>query len=366
MINLILYGIIYFSHDVISKYACRIRRYLLSRRKDRITGLFVRLEIPATIDIKLKEITLDLNWLEDYICLAEIRNFTRAADARNITQSAFSRRIQALESWLDIQLIDRSFCPIKITTAGQDFLPQAKELVSNLYSARDKIRIKQSGSCSEATFAVPYSLSLNFLPPHIQMLEKKCQTQHTQIVSDNLDACVRHLNERNCDYLICYNHPSIPVSIDERQFSRLDLSSDKLIPLTIPDLTGSPKWRLPGTPRETVPLVSYVNNSYLGKVITKFLNTKNCCYTIKHLDSLSEALKVLILQGHGVGWIPLNSAKHILDSGQLVRAGGPEWEIELSISIYAPQETQKNRINLIWNYFQTISKNGDYAVQTAY
>ena len=43
---------------------------------------------------------MDLNWLEDFLALAEHRNFSRAAEARNVTQPAFSRRIRAMEEWV--------------------------------------------------------------------------------------------------------------------------------------------------------------------------------------------------------------------------------------------------------------------------
>jgi DNA-binding transcriptional LysR family regulator len=43
---------------------------------------------------------MDLDWLKDFLVLAEKRNFSRAADARNVTQPAFSRRIRALEDWI--------------------------------------------------------------------------------------------------------------------------------------------------------------------------------------------------------------------------------------------------------------------------
>jgi LysR family transcriptional regulator, hypochlorite-specific transcription factor HypT len=35
---------------------------------------------------------MELNWLEDFLALAERRNFSRAAEARHVTQPAFSRR----------------------------------------------------------------------------------------------------------------------------------------------------------------------------------------------------------------------------------------------------------------------------------
>jgi len=43
---------------------------------------------------------MDTRWFQDFVTLAEVRNFTRAAEIRNVSQAAFSRRVQALEHWV--------------------------------------------------------------------------------------------------------------------------------------------------------------------------------------------------------------------------------------------------------------------------
>ena len=48
---------------------------------------------------------MELDWLKDFLALAEQKNFSRAADIRNVTQPAFSRRIRALEDWIGTPLL---------------------------------------------------------------------------------------------------------------------------------------------------------------------------------------------------------------------------------------------------------------------
>ena len=50
---------------------------------------------------------MDLDWVRDFLALAEHRTFSRAAEARNVTQPAFSRRIRALEEWVGTPLFLR-------------------------------------------------------------------------------------------------------------------------------------------------------------------------------------------------------------------------------------------------------------------
>jgi len=65
---------------------------------------------------------LDMEWLEDFLALAESGNFSRAAQARAIAQPAFSRHIRSLEEWVGVDLFDRSAHPAGLTAAGQRFL----------------------------------------------------------------------------------------------------------------------------------------------------------------------------------------------------------------------------------------------------
>ena len=58
---------------------------------------------------------MDTKWLEDFVSLAQTRSFSRSAQLRHVTQPAFSRRIQALEAWAGVDLVDRSIYPTRLT-----------------------------------------------------------------------------------------------------------------------------------------------------------------------------------------------------------------------------------------------------------
>ncbi len=79
---------------------------------------------------------MDTKWAEDFICLADTRSFSRSATERHASQSAFSRRIQALESWLGAELVDRSSTPLSLTPAGHVFRRLAVNIVQQANQAR--------------------------------------------------------------------------------------------------------------------------------------------------------------------------------------------------------------------------------------
>ena len=83
---------------------------------------------------------MDIKWLEDFLSLAQTRNFSRSAEDRCVTQSALSRRIQALEAWVGADLVDRSTYPLVLTPAGKLFSATAGEAMRLLNDARAMLR----------------------------------------------------------------------------------------------------------------------------------------------------------------------------------------------------------------------------------
>ncbi len=79
---------------------------------------------------------MEIKWVEDFLALNRTRNFTKAADFRNVTQPAFSRRIRGLEAWLGNSLFDRTSKPLRLTQAGERFVPIAEDLLSRAEIAR--------------------------------------------------------------------------------------------------------------------------------------------------------------------------------------------------------------------------------------
>ena len=113
---------------------------------------------------------MDLDWLKDFLALAEHGNFSRAADLRNVTQPAFSRRIRALEDWVGTQLFTRSVQGAGLTPAGTSFLPRAADLLRQLEEARRETSAVGARRASSISTAATHVLSFTFFPGWIRQL----------------------------------------------------------------------------------------------------------------------------------------------------------------------------------------------------
>jgi DNA-binding transcriptional LysR family regulator len=298
---------------------------------------------------------MDLNWLQDFVCLARTLNFTRAAEERNITQSAFSRRIKSLEIWAGTPLIDRTSYPAKLSTAGELFLPVAKQILLQLLQTRDDLRSYDSGGRRFYGFAATHSISINHLASYVRILEQADPPIRTRVMSDNLHACCQLLSEGACEFLLCYRHPHITLALDEQSFARIDLGTECLVPVAAAGGEEHPPWHLPGTRSAPIPHLAYAKGSFLGAVVDHILHGRRAALDVRHMDAFAEALKSLTLQGAGVAWLPERSVARALAAGDLILAGDREWTSELTLSLFAAPDRLDRSGTRIWNFFLDIA-----------
>jgi DNA-binding transcriptional LysR family regulator len=77
-------------------------------------------------------INFNLNDLQAFRAVAELRNFRKAAEALHVSQPAFSRRIEKLEEALDVQLLERTTRRVSLTSVGRDFDRKVQQLLDDL------------------------------------------------------------------------------------------------------------------------------------------------------------------------------------------------------------------------------------------
>ncbi|MDE1180848.1 LysR family transcriptional regulator [Paraburkholderia sp.] len=74
--------------------------------------------------------TLDLEAVQAFLLVADLRSFTRAADALDSTQSAISLKLKRLEERLGQRLIERTPRMVRLSPKGEIFLQAARNLLA--------------------------------------------------------------------------------------------------------------------------------------------------------------------------------------------------------------------------------------------
>jgi len=278
---------------------------------------------------------METKWLEDFVSLAETRSFSRSAQLRHVTQPAFSRRIQSLEAWAGTDLVDRSSYPTRLTAAGQVLYEQSLEMLQALQSTRAMLRAHTAAAQDVIEFAVPHTLALTFFPVWLSGLRESCGPIKSRLIALNVHDAVMRLVEGSCDLLIAYHHASQPIQLDAARYEMLPLGQETLSPYVKPDADGAPLYRLPGTAAHPLPFLGFAPGAYMGRAVEQVLKASAMPV---HLDriyetDMSESLKAMAIEGHGIAFLPASAVRRELRSQRLVRAG-EGFDTTLDIRIY--------------------------------
>lgn len=278
---------------------------------------------------------MDIRWLQDFLSLAEAGNFTAAADARHSSQSAFSRRIQSLEAWLGVELIDRSRYPTVLTPAGERFRVHAAELVRKMIDSRAQLQGEPFGGHQTITFSLPHTLATSRFPDWWKEWRPASGHASCRLLAANVHDSVTAFVAGLADVLICFHHAQQPVLLDDSQYERIVLGQNWLRPYTAAR-HGMPVFRLPGTAKRPVPLLTYSPGAFLGRMVDIILKSApEPVVSEPALESdLADALLGMAVAGHGVAWLPEGTAQNAVAAGELRLAGDDRWAVPLSLVVY--------------------------------
>ncbi|MBW6396411.1 LysR family transcriptional regulator [Roseomonas sp. HJA6] len=107
---------------------------------------------------------LPMDDVQAFVQVAELGSFTRAAERLVLTQTALTRRIQRLESFVGLPLLDRTTRRTGLTAAGRDFLPLAKRVVEDLTQGLERLRTTARLAAGDVTLATMPAVAYQRLP----------------------------------------------------------------------------------------------------------------------------------------------------------------------------------------------------------
>jgi DNA-binding transcriptional LysR family regulator len=294
---------------------------------------------------------MDLDWLRDFLALADEKNFSRAADARHVTQPAFSRRIRALEDWIGTPLFERSAQGATLTPAGSHFRPLAEELMRTLRRAQRETRAVGRRETASLSIAATHALSFTFVPGWIRRHVRLEALGALNLISDSMEACEEIMLAGEVDFLLCHYHAGAPARFGPERFESLAVGSDTLVPASAPDAEGRPVWPLAADPERRARLLAYSQASGLGRILAAHhvagseapgLET---VFTSHHAATLMSMAR----EGHGVAWLPRTMIEDDLATARLVRAGPEGTDITVEIRLFRSIDTRSSAATDLWN-----------------
>lgn len=293
---------------------------------------------------------MELIWLEDFLALAEIRNFSRAAAARNVTQPAFSRRIRALEDYLGVSLFERSSAGVMLTPAGATLHPGAEDIVRRVRQVTREVRHAGREDDETLLFAATHALSFTFFPRWMRELERTKTLGPIRLVSDSLQGCETLMSHGDVQFLLCHHHAMAPPRFPPNRFASRVVGHDRLEPFCAPGPDGRPQWALDADEGD-IPYLAYSAESGLGRILDVALFHQHPTDRFQTVvtSHLAAALRSLAQDGRGLAWLPRTLVEDDLLAGRLVSAQAQDrFTVEVEIVLIRALARQRLPAETFW------------------
>jgi DNA-binding transcriptional LysR family regulator len=288
---------------------------------------------------------MDIRWFQDFLTVAEVGNFTKASELRNASQAAFSRRIQSLEIWLGVTLIDRSVFPTRLTSEGERFREDAVEIVRQVLDARTGLKGPSVARPDHIRIALPHTLAIGRLPGWwARWSEGRAINLHIEV--GNVHDMVTSLISSEVDLFVGFHHAQQPIHLDPELYDRLEIGQERLRPYVAASNVG--RWTLPGTSAAPLPLVMYAPGSYLGRMVDLVISGAPTPILGGQVFScdMADVIRRMVAAGYGIGWLPDCSAE--VARGDIVALDDDRWTMTLSIVAHRDRSKRRASVDRLW------------------
>lgn len=67
---------------------------------------------------------------------------------------------------------------------------------------------------------------------------------------------------------------------------------------------------------------------------------------------MAEGLKSMVLEGHGLAFLPDSAVCGEVERGQLAVAGDARWQLNMEIRLYREHRSSKPLVNMLWQHLR--------------
>ncbi len=153
---------------------------------------------------------IDVLGLQAFVAVSDLQGFGKAAASLHITQTALTRRLQNLEAFLGVQLVERTTRSLALTRIGADFLPQARRLIDDLGAALLEIRESGKTMRGDVTIACVPTAGVQFLPRIIERYAERHPHNRVRILDHASSGVAAAVLRREAEFGVNIAEPRDP------------------------------------------------------------------------------------------------------------------------------------------------------------
>ncbi|MBI1886530.1 MAG: LysR family transcriptional regulator [Chloroflexi bacterium] len=254
---------------------------------------------------------MDFGQVEAFVQVAAHNSFSRAAEVLQLTQPSITARIQSLERDLGEEVFERGGRGVRLTDAGQAFLPFAERILQTLQEARDAVEEVRNVQLGSLRLGSALTISTYVLPKILHAFRERHPNVEVSVRTGRSEQVLDMLlkDEVQVGLVRALSHPEIEA---------VSLYEDEIV------LVANAEHAFAATRRATTeevaaqPIILFDRgSSYYGLIHSFFRDAGMVPNVAMELDSL-EATKRMVEDGLGIALVPRVTIERELHVGALV------------------------------------------------
>jgi DNA-binding transcriptional LysR family regulator len=245
-----------------------------------------------------------------FVEVARRKSVSRAAEALFLTQPALTARIQGLERDLGAELFVRTSRGMKLTEAGEAFLPYAVRALGSLTDGRMQVNALERGGAGRLAIGAAPAVSTYVLPT---LLRRFAQSHPRVSVS------VRTGHSEEMLDLVLREEVDVGIvrALHHRDISSTPLYEEGLVLVVEPGHRFAREGRIRLEEIAGEQLILFDRTSSYHQLTSALFRTAGVAPDgVMELDNI-DAAKKMVEQGFGVALLPHTSVTDELDAGRL-------------------------------------------------
>ena len=143
---------------------------------------------------------LPIDGIQAFVRIAELGSFVRAAETLGLSQTGLTRRMQRLEGFVGVRLLDRTTRSTELTAVGREFLPLARRLVDDLTLGIERLRTQGRLALGDVTVATLQSVAFRQLPLAIAEYAHRYPENRVQVLERSGSLVTKAVREAEADF----------------------------------------------------------------------------------------------------------------------------------------------------------------------
>lgn len=272
---------------------------------------------------------MDIEEIRTFVAIAQLGGFTRAAGQLHRSQPAISRRIGLLEQELGTPLLERERGGVKVSAAGQAFLPFAEAMLAAIKDGQEAVHATVAGDTSSVSLALVGTLA----DTHIVDVLRKFASH-----SKGAGVDLRTANSQEVSQLVRRGDATLGLRYfadDRAELISTIVASERMLVICSPRhrLAGH-KTRAPALRGERwIGFPAARGRESFGHVLARRLLAAGLeGAPLMLIDSLT-AQKRLVEAGFGIGLVPESSVRDEIKLGSLKTISGTAVSTRIPIAL---------------------------------